>query len=262
MSRHGDTWTLSTLNVNGMRSAVSKGLSSWRARSKSDVLALQELRIHPDQMKPEHHPPRGWRSVQADAVKRGYSGTAVWSRLPILATSTGFGLDWADAEGRVAIADLEPARVVSIYLPSGSSGEVRQARKEAFMAHLAEWARGQLQQGRPVVLCGDLNIAHTRDDIHNPTGNKKNSGFLPHERDWFSDLLAQGWVDVWRAAHPGDKTWTWWSNRGQARKLDRGWRLDYQLASPDLASRVVEARIQGRRPYLSDHCAVTVTYRK
>ncbi len=255
-----DHWVLSTVNVNGMRSATKKGFATWRQRSKSDVIAIQELRVHPDQEKAEHRPPRGWRRVSSDAEKRGYSGVSVWSRLPILQSSTGMGLDWADREGRIARADLDVATVVSVYLPSGSSGEVRQAQKEAFMAHFFDYAQGLLDEGRPVVLCGDLNIAHTRDDIHNPTGNKRNSGFLPHEREWFSTLLGQGWVDVWRHLHPDEKVWSWWSNRGRARELDRGWRLDYQLASPDLAAKAREARIQGRTPYLSDHCPIIVTY--
>lgn len=262
MSRHQekDHWVLSTLNVNGMRSAASKGFDDWRRRSRADVLALQELRVHPDQEGPEHTPPRGWRRVCSHAEKRGYSGVSVWSRLPIRGSSEGMGLDWADREGRIVRADLDEASVVSVYLPSGSSGEARQAQKEEFMARFADFARDLLAEGRPVVLCGDLNISHTEDDIHNPSGNKRNSGFLPHEREWFGELLGQGWVDVWRALHPGEQVWSWWSNRGRARELDRGWRLDYQLASPDLAARAREATIQGRTPYLSDHCPVTVTY--
>ena len=180
----------------------------------------------------------------------------------MLGESTGMGLDWADREGRVSRLDLEVASVVSVYLPSGSSGDARQARKEEFMARFAEWTRALLAEGRPVAVCGDLNIAHTADDIHNPSGNKRNSGFLPHEREWFTELLAQGWVDVWRACNPEAKTWSWWSNRGQARALDRGWRLDYILASPELAERVVDATIQGREPYLSDHCPVMATFRR
>lgn len=254
------SWTLSTVNVNGIRSAAKKGFASWRSRSKADVLALQELRIQPDQMTAQHKSPRGWRDVYSFAEKKGYSGTAVWSRLPVLGRSTGCGLDWADREGRVARLDLEPASVISVYLPSGSSGDARQAQKEAFMAHFLEWSRGLLDEGRPIVLCGDLNIAHTEQDIHNPGANKKNSGFLPHERQWFSTLLDLGWVDVWRSLNPDAQEYSWWSNRGQARKLNRGWRLDYQLASPDLAAKAQRAWITGPRPLLSDHCPVTVSY--
>ena len=253
-------WTLSTLNVNGIRAALKNGFQGWRSRSGADVLCLQELRMQADEMEAEHSRPRGWRHVQTDAEKKGYSGVSVWSRLPVLGTRTGCGLDWADREGRIARMDLEQATVVSVYLPSGSSGEARQAMKEAFMDHFFEWSRCLLDEGRPVVLCGDLNIAHTAMDIHNATANKKSSGFLPHEREWFSRLLDLGWVDVWRALHPEAREYSWWSNRGQARQLDRGWRIDYQLASPDLAAKASRAWITGRQPALSDHCAVNVTY--
>lgn len=253
-------WTLSTLNLNGIRAATRNGFRDWHAHSGADVLCLQELRMQAAQMEVEHGRPAGWAHVQADAEKKGYSGVAVWSRLPVLSASTGGGLDWADREGRIARLDLEPATVISVYLPSGSSGPERQALKEQFMAWFLDWSRELLARGRPVVLCGDLNIAHTERDIHNPSANKKNSGFLPHERAWFSELLAMGWVDVWRACNPSAQEYTWWSNRGQARALDRGWRLDYQLASPDLAAKARRAWITGRSPALSDHCPVNVTY--
>jgi exodeoxyribonuclease-3 len=253
-------WTLSTLNLNGMRAASRNGFAQWRQQSGADVLCLQELRMQAGQMGPEHGAPEGWSHVQADAGKKGYSGVAVWSRLPARGARTGGGLSWADQEGRIARLDLEPASVVSVYLPSGSSGPERQAMKEEFMAWFLDWSRSLLAERRPIVLCGDLNIAHTERDIHNPGANKKNSGFLPHEREWFSRLLALGWVDVWRACNPDAQEYTWWSNRGQARALDRGWRLDYQLASPQLAERAQRAWITGRTPALSDHCAVSVTY--
>jgi len=255
------SWTLSTLNLNGMRSAVRKGFRDWHQASGADVLAMQELRMQAADMDALHLPPEGWQHVQSDAEKKGYSGTAVWSRLPVLQRSTGSGLDWSDREGRVARLDLEVATVVSVYLPSGSSGEARQAMKEAFMEHLLTWSRSLLDTGRPVVLCGDLNIAHTERDIHNPGGNKKNSGFLPHERAWLSRLLELGWVDLWRATNPGAQEYSWWSNRGQARTLDRGWRLDYLLASPELTARAERSWITGREPALSDHCPVSVTFR-
>ncbi len=255
------TWTLSTLNVNGLRACVRKGFPKWRARSGVDVFCLQEVRMWPDQMGKEHLPPRGWKAVHAVADKKGYSGASVWSRRPVQSQSVGCGLDWADAEGRVARMDLDVATVVSVYLPSGSSGDARQARKEAFMDHFARFSEQLLAEGRPVVLCGDLNIAHTELDIKNARSNQKNSGFLPHEREWFSRLLDLGWVDVWRSLNPGVEEYSWWSQRGAARDKNVGWRLDYQLASPDLAARAEKAWIVGRKPNLSDHCPVNVTYR-
>ncbi len=254
------TWTLSTLNLNGVRSAASKGLRTWMEQSGADVHCLQEVRMQQGQLGADHRPPEGWHHHQVDAEKKGYSGVAVWSRLPVREAASHCGLPWADAEGRVLRVDLEPATVISLYLPSGSSGEERQARKEEFMEHMLGWSAELLREGRPVVICGDFNIAHTERDIHNPKANAKNSGFLPHERAWFSRLLDQGWVDVWRALNPGAQEYSWWSQRGQARLLDRGWRLDYQLASPSLAAKARRAVIVGRQPALSDHCPVLVEY--
>ncbi len=254
------SWTLSTLNVNGLRACVRNGFGTWRPKSGADVLALQEVRMWPDQMQKEHLSPRGWRQVDAIAEKKGYSGASVWTRLPMTGSSLGCGLDWADREGRVARVDLEQASVISVYLPSGSSKPERQALKEAFMDHFFEWSKALLDEGRPMVICGDLNIAHTELDIKNATANKKTSGFLPHEREWFSRLLELGWVDVWRQQNPGVEEYSWWSQRGQARAKNVGWRLDYQLATPDLAAKVEKAWITGRTPALSDHCPVNVTY--
>ena len=255
-------WTLATANVNGLRASVKRGFGPWLADNGADVLCMQELRMQADQMLEAHQPPAGWSAVQVDAEKKGYSGVSIWSRLPARSTATGLGLDWADREGRVARMETDEATIFSIYLPSGSSSPERQALKEAFMDHFFEWTAGLLREGRPMVLCGDLNIAHTEDDIHNAKSNKDTSGFLPHERAWFGRLLDQGWVDVWRSLHPTDRTWSWWSNRGQARALDRGWRIDYQLATPDLAARATDAWMQGREPHISDHCPVFVRYRR
>jgi exodeoxyribonuclease-3 len=259
------TWTLTTLNVNGMRSAVRKGYVDWRPKDKHDVICLQELRMQPEQMETAHKQPRGWSRVQADAVKRGYSGASVWSRLPVIDQGIGIGLDWADHEGRWAWMDVEapgigPVRVVSLYLPSGSSGDARQGMKEQFMDHLVGVMDTLIAQGKTAVICGDYNIAHCNIDIHNPSGNKRNSGFLPSERQWMTDLLERGWVDVFRACNPELQVYSWWSNRGRARELDRGWRLDYQLATPDLAERATEAFIR-RSAGLSDHAPVSVRYR-
>ena len=257
-----DDWTLTTLNVNGLRSAVRKGFREWRPKTRADVICLQELRMQPDQQDAAHRAPRGWKSVQHDAEKRGYSGVSVWSRLPVSDSGIGTGAPEFDREGRVAWLQTDLARIYSVYFPSGTSSEERQAYKNAFNDHITGFLQPQLDSGEPVAVCGDVNVAHTADDIWNPTGNKKNSGFLPHEREWMSGLLARGWVDVWRLRHPGVKQYSWWSNRGQARAKDRGWRIDYILASPALADRLVDARIEGRLPALSDHCAVHATFRR
>lgn len=258
------SWVLTTLNVNGIRAAARKGFTAWRPKERCDVLAMQELRIQEHQMEREHKPPRGWISVRVEAEKKGYSGVALWSRLPVLESGTGTGLDWADAEGRccwqvVDAPGMGPVKVVSLYIPSGSSGELRQAKKDAFLEHWLDQTQAMLDSGMPTIVCGDYNIAHTEMDIHNPRANQKNSGFLPHERAWMDRLLDQGWRDVFRDVHPDLQVYSWWSNRGRARELNRGWRLDYQIATPDIAARAAEASIN-RTAGLSDHAPVTIRY--
>jgi exodeoxyribonuclease-3 len=256
-----DVWTLSTLNVNGLRSGVRRGFGPWFRRRRPDVLCLQELRLDPThEPVGDLGPPRSWRGAWNHAEKKGYSGVAVWSREPPLEVRKGSGLGWSDLEGRVITTELESVRVASVYVPSGARG-ARQGRKDAFLEHFLEFTRTLLVDGRPTVFCGDLNIAHTELDIHNASANKRSSGFLPHERAWMDALLEQGWVDVYRKVHPEGRAYSWWSNMGRARELDRGWRLDYQIATPDLAERAVAARIE-RTAGLSDHAPVTITYRR
>ena len=158
---------------------------------------------------------------------------------------------------RTELGDLV---LLNVYVPSGSSGEERQAAKYAWLDHFLELTGALLDEGRPALLCGDFNIAHTELDIHAPKRNEKNSGFLPEERAWFSRLLEQGWTDVLRALHPDEPgLYSWWSNRGKAREKDLGWRLDYILASPDLAPRAREAWIE-KRAGLSDHAPIWVRF--
>ena len=264
-----DTWSLSTLNVNGIRACVRHGFWDWFAAQSPDVLCLQEVRMQLGQIKGDsrtHRAPEGWTASRADAEKRGYSGTAVWTQLPVSAQGIGCGHTAADHEGRVSWVDLfdgdERVRVYSIYFPSGTSGEERQAVKDDFNAFIRDHLRPQLEAGDRVAICGDVNVAHTEQDIHNPRGNKKNSGFLPHERQWMTQLLERGWVDLWRKMNPDDQAYTWWSNRGQARSKDRGWRIDYVLVTPALAERATACWIEGREPALSDHCAIHATFSK
>ena len=253
-------WTVATLNLNGIRSANRRGFAAWRDTTPVDVLLLQELRMQRPEMTAEHLPPDGWAHAQADAEKKGYSGAAVWSRLPAKAAQTGCGLGWADAEGRIARLDLAQATVISAYLPSGSSGPERQAKKDEFLEYFLPVTAGLLASGSPVLIGGDVNIAHREIDIHDPKGNAKNSGFLPHERAWMDRLLAQGWVDLYRHLCPAGRDYSWWSNRGRARENNKGWRIDYLLASPALAARAEACWIH-READLSDHAPVLARFR-
>ncbi len=253
-------WTLATLNLNGIRSATRRGFRDWLARAQPDVLCMQELRIQLSEMDADHQPPADWHTVQMDALKKGYAGTAIWSGLAPRAVDRGTGLGWADEEGRMVRMELPQATVFSVYLPSGSSGPERQARKDAFLEHFIGVTGDLLRGGGPVVICGDYNIAHREIDIHDPKGNAKNSGFLPHERAWMDALLAQGWVDLFRALNPTERTYSWWSNRGRARENDKGWRLDYLVASPELARRAERCWID-KGAGLSDHAPVLARFR-
>lgn len=245
-------------NVNGLRSALSKSLHAHIAALQPDVLLLQEVRSFPEQLPPGATD--GWNVAWHPAKKAGYAGTAVWSRHPITSTTRGLDPLDDDADGRVLQAATAGLNVASIYLPSGASGPEKQANKEAWMARFLPWAAARAAEGLPVLLGGDLNIAHTPQDIWNAKGNAKNSGFLPHERAWFGDLLHAGWTDTLRrAAGPGQGPYSWWSNRGNARALDRGWRIDYLLASPNLAPRVRAAGVHRQGGLdTSDHAPIWV----
>lgn len=247
------SFTVGTLNCNGLRAAERRGLGAWLTKVRPDVLCIQELRAWPDQVPAAMRCPEGYNTRWVSAARKGYSGVGVYSRAPMDRAVVGSGLDWSDAEGRVLRVELGELVVVSVYVPSGSAG--RQDEKFQFLDHFAGWCAGLLAEGRPTLLCGDINIAHAEVDIHAPGANKKNSGFLPEERAWFTGLLGQGWVDVFRQHHPGERLYSWWSSRGQARALDRGWRIDYVLASPGLA-RSAESSWIDREADLADHAPV------
>lgn len=246
-----------TWNVNGLRAALRKGFPEFVERLAPDVLLLQEVRSTPDQLPPEWAAPQGWNVVWHPAEKLGYAGTAVWSREKIDDVVT--GMDAPDPDGRVLRVRTGGVEAVSVYLPSGSSSPERQQVKDAWMPPFAAWsARVKASAPHPVVMGGDFNIAHTPDDIHDPKGNAKNSGFLPHERDWFSELLGSGWRDLLRE-HVGVRKgpYSWWSNRGQARALDRGWRIDYLLGNAPVSLRAADVLREGGL-VVSDHAPVIV----
>lgn len=252
--------TLCSLNLNGIRAAEKRGFSRWLRRRAPDLLCLQELRAHQEQVPDKLACPEGYNTRWNSAQRKGYSGVAVYTRTSADRYASGSGLDWGDAEGRVLRADLEDLTIVSLYVPSGSNSAERQEKKFEYLDHLLGFTRKLVRGNRPVAICGDINIAHTELDIHNPVGNRKNSGFLPEERAWFGRLLRQGWVDVLREHHPDEAgLYSWWSNRGQARQKDRGWRIDYVLANRALAGRVEEAWIE-KRAGLSDHAPVWIRF--
>lgn len=249
---------ITTWNVNGLRAAIRKGFAEIIDEIAPDVLLLQEVRALPEQLPSEWAQPTGWHVHWHPAQKLGYSGTAIWSREPLEIIGT--GMDAADPEGRVIQARVSGVDLVCVYLPSGSSGPERQQRKDAWLIEFAPFADKLLKSRRPLVLGGDLNIAHTAQDIFYAKANEDQSGFLPHEREWMSDRLANGWSDLIRQ-HFGDVQgpYSWWSNRGNARELDRGWRIDYLLGNTAATKRFQSGSIcRAGGLTVSDHAPVTI----
>lgn len=247
-----------TWNVNGLRAAWRKGLWKHLKKLSPDAVMLQEIRCLPEQAPQEVHRQRTYKATWHPAEKRGYAGTLTWTRTAH--EELGRGMDAADPQGRVLRTRTQGVELVNVYLPSGSRSDEAQQSKEAWMDRFLPWASALAAQDHPVVLGGDLNIAHTANDIHNPTGNKRNSGFLTHERAWFSELLDAGWTDVIRE-RAGDQKgpYSWWSNRGRARELNRGWRIDYLLCNPAAAARVTAAGTERQGGMeVSDHAPVWI----
>ncbi|QIK80874.1 exodeoxyribonuclease III [Lysobacter sp. HDW10] len=253
-----------SFNANGLRSAASKGFFDWFHTQDIDVMAVQETKAQAHQLTDALFNPEGYHVHFRDStVKKGYSGVALYSRREPDSVLTAMNRPDFDEEGRYIEARFGNLSVVSFYIPSGSSGEVRQGVKEDVMAwlapHLDEW----LASGRDYVLCGDWNIVRSEKDIKNWKSNQKNSGCLPHERAWLNSRIADthgdgsaqpehGWHDSFRVARPDDVEYSWWSQRGGSRGKDVGWRIDYQLLTPGLAERVKHAQ-HFREPYFSDH---------
>lgn len=249
-----------SLNLNGIRSAASKGFYEWLAMQDADVVCLQELKAQENDLTPAMLAPAGYHGYFHCAEKKGYSGVGIYSRQKPEAVTAGLGIAEFDAEGRYLCADFADFSVVSLYLPSGSSGEDRQTVKFKFMAAFMPHMRELQSQGREVLICGDWNIAHKEIDLKNWRGNRKNSGFLPEERAWLTTIFDEvGFVDVFRSVHPELEAYTWWSNRGQAWAKDVGWRIDYQIATPVIASRAQSASIYKAQRF-SDHAPLIVDY--
>jgi exodeoxyribonuclease-3 len=249
---------ITTWNVNGLRAALRKDFGTHLSVLDPDVLLLQEVRARPRQLPDGWGRPDGYTALWHPAERNGYSGVAVWTRHDAEILETGLG--GPDPEGRVLRVRTNGVQVVSVYLPSGSSGEARQAVKDDFLERFAAWLAPLATLDEPVIVAGDLNIAPTPADIHDPRGNARNSGFLPHERAWFAELLDNGWTDLVRrelGAQQGP--YSWWSNRGRARELDRGWRIDHVLGNAAAAARTRAAQItrQGGLD-TSDHAPVSV----
>ena len=248
-----------TLNVNGIRSAVSKGLFTWLNKQNADVICLQETKAQAHQLA-DLDRPSGYHAYYFDAEKRGYSGVAIYTRKQPNNVIRGLGWEVADKEGRYLQVDFDNLTVASLYMPSGSSGPDRQHIKFEFLNNYEAVLKKQLKQQRQFIICGDWNIAHKPIDLKNWRGNQKNSGFLPEERAWLDKVFnSLHYVDTFRLLNQEPEQYTWWSNRGQAWAKNVGWRIDYQIITKGITSMVKAVSIYKEQRF-SDHAPLIVDY--
>ncbi|MBO6752436.1 MULTISPECIES: exodeoxyribonuclease III [Spongiibacter] len=248
-----------TANTNGIRAAARKGFFEWLATQDADVVCIQETKAQRDQLDDPQFHPEGYSVMYSDAEKKGYSGTAMYCKTPPKQFVTALGWDPADSEGRYIRADYDNISVISLYMPSGSSSDEAQAKKDDFLERIYPHFVELKEQGRELIICADWNICHKEIDLKNWKPNQKNSGFLPHERAWLDKLYDEaGFVDAFREINQ-EAVYTWWSNRGQAYANNVGWRLDYQVITPGLVDSIRDAWVYNDERF-SDHAPFIMDY--
>ena len=242
-------------NVNGIRSALNKGLPDWIRSVQPDILCVQELKAMADQVDVSFFEEEGYHHYWFPAQKKGYSGVAIYTRIKPTHVEYGCGIPESDCEGRVIRADFGDVSVMSVYAPSGSSGDERQDFKMKWLASFAPYIQ-KLRKKRPnLIMAGDFNICHKAIDIHNPVSNANSSGFLPEERAWMDQFLSKDIVDTFRHFNKDPHQYTWWSFRANARNKNLGWRIDYQFATKPLEDSLVRSVLLPEAKH-SDHCPV------
>lgn len=243
-------------NVNGIRAAITKGLLEWMRTDPADIICLQETKASKENVDHKLFNDLGYHDYWFSAQKKGYSGVAVFTKIKPDHVEYGTGHQVSDDEGRVIQLDFGDIRLINAYMPSGTTGDERQAYKYVWLDELHVYL-DNLRKTRPkIILCGDYNIAHTELDIHDPKGNKKSSGFLPEEREWFTKFLGTGWIDTFRVFHPEPHRYSWWSQRfPSVRVNNKGWRIDYINVTEPLKSSLLDAEIYPEVKH-SDHCPV------
>jgi exodeoxyribonuclease III len=242
-------------NVNGIRAALNKGLDQWIKSSAPDILCLQEIKANEDQIDVSVFTDMGYHCFWFSAQKKGYSGTAILTKKKPLNVSYGMENELYDFEGRVIRADFENYSVISVYMPSGSSGDLRQEFKIQFLEDFQNYINTLKLEIPNLIIVGDYNICHQAIDIHNPLRNKKTSGFLPEERQWLSDFIASGFVDSFRYFNSDPHHYSWWSYRANARAKNLGWRIDYLMVSKSLEEKLSRGTILSEAKH-SDHCPI------
>lgn len=249
-----------TANLNGIRAAARKGFFEWLPKQNADFVCIQETKAQIHQLEDEIFHPASYHCYYHDAEKKGYSGVAMYSRQAPDEVIVGMGDARYDSEGRYLELHMGNLIVSSLYMPSGSAKEERQAFKYTCMDYFLPKMQTMLETGKDIIICGDWNIAHTRADIKNWRGNQKNSGFLPEERAWLDKAFDElGYIDAFRQIEQPEHSYTWWSNRGQAWANNTGWRIDYHITSPALAGKVLSTEIYKDQRF-SDHSPLIIDY--
>lgn len=245
-------------NVNGLRAIEKKGFLDWLAQSGGDVIAIQETKARPDQLSAAILNPIGYHADWTSAEKKGYSGVGTYSKLTPVTVTHGFGDERFDKDGRILISDFERFVFFNIYFPNGGRGPEWVQHKLEFYKRFIEVVNGYTQQGRSVIMTGDVNTAYAEIDLARPKENSKKTGFLPEERAAMNDFFAAGLIDIYRHLRPTEVKYTWWDMVTRARDRNVGWRIDYFFVSSDLKDRVVDADIHADVPG-SDHCPISLT---
>lgn len=249
-----------SFNLNGIRSAARKGFFTWLAKQNADVVCLQEIKAQVDKLDDPIFRPLGYHAYYYDAQKSGYSGVGLYCRQTPKQVKKGLGWPHADDEGRFIQADFDDWSIASLYMPSGTSGEVRQAIKFDFLERFITVLKEIKNSGRPFIICGDWNIAHQNIDLKNWRSNQVHSGFLPQERAWIDRLFkTEGFVDAFRVINQEPDQYTWWSHRGQAWTKNVGWRIDYQIVTPHFSQAIKSVSIYKEQRF-SDHAPLIIDY--
>ncbi len=245
-------------NVNGIRSVAGKGFHDWFEAAGADLVCLQEIKAHPQQLDESLLHPGGYHSFWHPAQKAGYSGLVVYSKKEPLSVREGIGESEIDSEGRVLILEFPKFHLINTYFPNSQRDHARLPYKLKFCRLMFDYLQDLRGNGKNVLICGDFNIAHKDIDLKNPRSNRKNAGFLPEERAWMDEFTANGWVDTFRRFEPGGDHYTWWSFRPGVRDKNIGWRLDYFFANVEFAEALKSARHE-TQTLGSDHCPVVLT---
>jgi exodeoxyribonuclease III len=244
-----------TYNVNGIRAAMGRGLLDWIKQTDPDVICFQEIKANPEQFGTFEFQEMGYHHYWYPAQKKGYSGVAILSKKEPAHVEYGCGIKAYDDEGRVLRADFDDLSVMSVYHPSGSSGDERQAFKMKWLADFRDYINALKMSKNNLVLSGDFNICHKAIDIHNPVSNANTSGFLPEEREWMEQFIQTGFIDSFRHFNKDPHHYSWWSYRANSRAKNLGWRIDYNMVSSALEGRLKSAKILPDAVH-SDHCPV------